>query len=459
VAYFPAAVQFCTMTAFACDVAIVGAGAAGLAAMRTLEEGGIRTRVLEARDRIGGRIHTIRDPRISHPIELGAEFVHGSAPEVLDIIREARFLAYAVDGERWRSRGGRLTRFHDFWKQLHIVMGHLHARKADRSFAEFLDDAPGGPSAADARSLARAFVEGFHAADARRISTKALADGGSPSEDAEEQRQMRIADGYDRVPDWLARDLGDRITTESVVERIEWDRGAVELTARRTDGSSLRMPARAAIIAVPLGVLLATPEEPGAIAFSPSLPVVERVRSGLTMGAVVKVTVLFRGRWWTDRLRAAPREASLESMSFLHGDSNEVPVWWSLHPAHTSMMIGWAGGPAAQRLAGLPATEIEGHAIRSLARNLGVSHRRVSSQVEACWTHDWQHDPFSRGAYSYALVGGADAATELARSIKGTLWLAGEAADPEGRTGTVHGAIGSGRRAAQLVIRALARRV
>ena len=279
---------------------------------------------------------------------------------MLDIIREARLLAYAVDGERWRSRGGRLTRFHDFWKQLHIVMRHLDARKADRSFAEFLDDAPGGPSAADARSLARAFVEGFHAADARRISTKALADGGSPSEDAEEQRQMRIADGYDRVPEWLARDLGDRITTESVVERIEWDRGAVELTARRTDGSSLRIPARAAIITVPLGVLLASAEEPGAITFSPNLPVLERVRSGLTMGAVVKVTVLFRERWWTDRLRAAPRDASLESMSFLHGDSDEVPVWWSLHPAHASMMIGWSGGPAAQRLAGLPADRNRG---------------------------------------------------------------------------------------------------
>ena len=267
---------------------------------------------------------------------------------------------------------------------------------------------------------------------------------------------MRIADGYDRVPQWLARDLGNRITTGAVVERIEWDRGDVELTVRGPAALSTRITARAAIITVPLGVLLASPDEAGAITFSPSLPVLDRVRSRLAMGGVVKVNVLFRERWWTDRLRAAPRGASLEAMSFLHGDSDELPVWWSLHPAHTSVMVGWVGGPRAQRLAGLPATEVEGRAVRSLAANLRVSRRRVASQVEACWTHDWQHDPFSRGAYSYALVGGADAATELARSIKGTVWLAGEAADAEGRNGTVHGAIGSGRRAAQSVARSLA---
>ena len=375
---------------------------------------------------------------------------------MVDIIREAQLLAYVVEGERWRSRGGRLTRFHDFWKDLHVVMRHLDARKADRSFADFLDDAPGGPSAADARSLAREFVEGFHGADADRISAKALADGGSPSEDAEEQRMMRIADGYDRVPQWLARDLGNRITTGAVVERIEWDRGAVELTVRGPAALSTRITARAAIITVPLGVLLASPEEPGAITFSPSLPVLDRIRSSLTMGGVVRVNVLFRERWWADRLRAAPRGASLESMSFLHGDSDDLPVWWSLHPVHASMMVGWAGGPTAQRFAGRSPSDMEGSAVRSLAANLGVSRQRVASQVEACWTHDWQHDPFSRGAYSYSLVGGADAATQLARSIKGTLWLAGEAADAEGRNGTVHGAIGSGRRAAQSVARSLA---
>ena len=439
------------------DVAIVGGGVAGLAAMRVLEERGIRTCVLEARSRIGGRIHTVRDPRVAHPIELGAEFVHGSAPELLAVARDAGLLLYAVEGERWRARGGRLTRLEDFWKRLHTVMRHLDAEQADRSFAEFLDDAPGGRHAADARVLARAFVEGFHAADPRRISVRYLADGGSPSEDARERRQLRIADGYDRVPEWLAHGLQDRIVTQAVVERIEWGDDGVALSVRRGNVPSVTtIAARAAVITVPIGVLLAPAGEPGAIAFAPHLPILDGVRSGLTMGAVVRVVVLFRERWWADHLRAVPRGASLESMVFLQGDAGDVPVWWSLYPMQAPVLIGWAGGPAGLRLAGRSSSEIQERALAALAANLGVTRRRVAGHVVACWTHDWQHDPFSRGAYSYALVGGAQSARRLARSIKGTLWFAGEAADPEGRNGTVHGAIGSGRRAALSVTRALA---
>src|SRR4051794_12826633 len=94
----------------AVDVVIVGAGVAGLAAMRALEESGVRTLVLEARDRISGRILTVRDPRLPHPIELGAEFIHGSAPDLVKLVDEAKLVAYAIKGQRWRPRGAKLIR-------------------------------------------------------------------------------------------------------------------------------------------------------------------------------------------------------------------------------------------------------------------------------------------------------------------------------------------------------------
>ena len=81
------------------DVVVVGAGVSGLAAARALRERGVRVEVLEARDRIGGRIFTHRDPRAPAPIELGAEFMHGSAPEVMAIVREAGLLAVDISGE------------------------------------------------------------------------------------------------------------------------------------------------------------------------------------------------------------------------------------------------------------------------------------------------------------------------------------------------------------------------
>ncbi|MGH7694433.1 MAG: FAD-dependent oxidoreductase, partial [Gemmatimonadaceae bacterium] len=111
-------------------------------------------------------------------------------------------------------------------------------------------------------------------------------------------------------------------------------------------------------------------------------------------------------------------------------------------------------GPEALRLS--QRDDLEERAIASVAANFGVTRRRVAAQLVHVFTHDWQHDPFSRGAYSYGLVGGADWAKRLARPLDGTLWLAGEAASREGNTGTVHGAIASGRQAAQSAARSLA---
>jgi len=106
-------------------------------------------------------------------------------------------------------------------------------------------------------------------------------------------------------------------------------------------------------------------------------------------------------------------------------------------------------------MAQLAPEEIKARAVGSLARVCDVPLRRMRTMVESTWLHDWEHDPFARGAYSYARVGGAEAPWKLAQPIDGTLFFAGEATDPEGRTGTVDSAIATGRRAARQVLRAL----
>ncbi|MBK5186884.1 MAG: FAD-dependent oxidoreductase, partial [Gemmatimonadaceae bacterium] len=169
------------------DIVVVGAGASGLAAARALRERGVRVEVLEARDRIGGRIFTHRDARAPAPIELGAEFMHGSAPEVMAIVREAGLLAVDVNGDRWERRGRHRVPSGDFWGRLEHIMSRMSAsRDPDRSFHEFLAASPGGRRFARDRALAREFVENFHAADTLRISERALAKGGSPHGDAAE---------------------------------------------------------------------------------------------------------------------------------------------------------------------------------------------------------------------------------------------------------------------------------
>ena len=100
--------------------------------------------------------------------------------------------------------------------------------------------------------------------------------------------------------------------------------------------------------------------------------------------------------------------------------------------------------------------ELPSIALNSLADALGMDVRVLRRHLVRTFTHDWSADPYSRGAYSYPLVGGADAAEVLAKPLGGTLYFAGEATDAEGRNATVHGAVASGRRAAKQVLKHIA---
>src|SRR4051812_11773899 len=244
-------------------------------------------------------MYTLHDERLPHGIELGAEFIHGSAPELVELADEAGLTPFIIEGERWRPRGKKLVKAVDHWRELHKVMRYLPESGADESFEKFLDREPGGKSAGEARTLAKQFVEGFHAAQPQKISAKALAEGGAPSEDPEEQRMMRIPSGYDGVPRWLARGLDGRIVTDTMVTGVEWERGNVVISARATGDRKLSLRARAAIVTAPLSVLFAQPGEPGTIAFRPAPPVLEKMRGKLTMGSVQRVVLLFRELWWT----------------------------------------------------------------------------------------------------------------------------------------------------------------
>lgn len=440
------------------DVVVLGGGAAGLAAAGALHDGGVRVTLLEARDRIGGRILTVRDPRLPIPIELGAEFIHGSAPETTALARDAGLRTYEVVGERWRAANGVYTRVEDYWDRLDRVMRRLDPElDPDESFQDFLDRKPGGRTLARERTLAAEFIQGFHAADLDRISARSLADGGSPGDDPDEKRMARFLDGYDTVPMQLARGLDDVIRLRSIVTAIDWTRGAVRVSlAPRRGQRTAVIRARAAIVTLPLGVLQTPPGTLGAVTITPDPRAFRAALDTLTSGSVVRLILAFSEPFWVDRKpRSGATRASLACMHFLHTLHAPIPVWWTSFPVRAPMLTGWVGGPRARELARQGPEGILTAALDTLATGLGIRPRTLGGLVTGFWTHDWREDPFSRGAYSYPLVGGSDAAKTLSRPIDRTLFFAGEAVDSEMRSGTVHGAIGSGRRAAKAALRAL----
>src|SRR5947207_7221695 len=112
------------------SVLIIGAGVAGLAAARQLAKAGVQVTILEARNRIGGRVHTIRDPRLPIPVELGAEFMHGTPKELWNIVREENLMLGSLEGDNWCSENHSLQKCNDFWPRWEKVAKQLKRGKS-----------------------------------------------------------------------------------------------------------------------------------------------------------------------------------------------------------------------------------------------------------------------------------------------------------------------------------------
>ena len=119
-------------------VIVIGAGVAGLAAACQLGHAGLAVHILEARDRIGGRVFTHLDPGCDCPIELGAEFIHGKPPEILDLLRKSKTEITEVQGDAWCAEDDRLSPC-GFWDEVDQILQKMDDSKLDESFAAFLD--------------------------------------------------------------------------------------------------------------------------------------------------------------------------------------------------------------------------------------------------------------------------------------------------------------------------------
>jgi monoamine oxidase len=415
------------------DAIIVGAGASGLMCARELRRAGLQVLVLEASKRVGGRILTLYGTNAGVPVELGAEFIHGDAPETRRLLDEARLVTVPVSGEHYRSDRGEMSFQGSVWKRMALVFRHLNPRrKHDRSFEEFLAGKPGGSRLKQQRELVRGFVQGFNGADTRLISEKSIAQQGDPTEGA--AQTARIVNGYAALIEHLRRDAADAIRLNTVVRRVGWNDTDVSVI----DQDGTRHIARAVIITVPLPML-----QDDSMTIEPEVPALREAARQLVMGHVVRVNVVVKERFWEKRF---------DALSYVHAPTRPFTVWWTQHPIQAPLITGWAGGPAARAL--MEGGDIEGAAIAELARAFGLRRSRVEALVDSIHTHDWTRDPSSRGAYSYAGVGGASAPGMLARPMGRTLFLAGEATHTAAG-GSVEGALASGKRAAENTLKSL----
>jgi len=430
------------------EVVVIGAGAAGLSCSQALCQAGLRVTILEARSRVGGRIWTVHPSLTSTPVELGAEFIHGLPRQVWQIVDRAGLQTHELTGNRWRLEQARLAPMSGSWDLIDSIFSRIDETAPDQSFQDFLEHAC-GDLPQHTRIEAAAYVESFHACNASRISAHALARWYRSDRDIQGHRGFRLPNGYEGlVRALVAASKPDLLTLQlnTVVTEIAWIRGTVEVTAQSPEQQQhATIRADAAVITLPLGVLQAPLGTGGAVCFRPELVEKADALKHLEMGTAIRLVLGFRHCFWTDpKLVRSP----MPNMSFLSAPEELFPTWWSSVSVGTATLTGWSGGVRAEQLSGRGNEAIMERGLEVLHHVFGVPLETLRELVQESFVHDWQSDPYSRGAYSYALADSKEAARRLAAPVGHTLFFAGEATDFSGHNGTVHGAIASGQRAA-----------
>ena len=464
------------------DVVIVGAGVAGLAAAATLTCRGVRVLVLEAKSQIGGRVWTDNIQTVSGPatVEYGAEFVHGD-PRFLfepDLIKGIKFRT--MDSKLilgWRGKEIELKRFWGTGGTLHRYFETVAATtKVSVSVEEAIlaGLATGRLTPFDCIQL-RTHFEGMHAGSLEQLDARAVAvmeKAATSANGMQEQSYVHSSAGYASIPTRLL----DSCAAEFLelrhgcpVKSIEWTQRPIRVhfSEEASFGRHAMVEAERVIVAVPLGVLKQDRSQQSAISFFPEFTAHRAAISGLRMGEVFKATLIFRSPFWaTHAARSVRRGKALNSQyarTFM-APLLPIPIWWTregIRDQHggdgeqLTTVVGWAFARKAESLlqAQRSEEEMRSVAIASFSRALQCRRGVVEQQLLGYASYDWSSDPWTCGGYSYAPKGCFDSHRQLSMPLGDLLFFAGEASDFLGMNGTVHGAINSGHRSAEQVLK------
>lgn len=414
------------------SVLIIGAGAAGLMAARELSARGHAVTLLEARDRAGGRIHTMHSTAFTVPLESGAEFVHGRLPLTFQLLQEAGIPYTPVEGRMIEVRKGRWRRQNQFIEGWDTLIEHLRALQQDMTVREFLDNYFNEPRHEDLRRSVQRFAEGYDGADINKASVLSLRE----EWEKEDEEQYRITGGYGILVDYLVAQCVAQqcsLHINATVIQVRWQEGRVEVET--ADGRSFT--AGKLIITIPLGVWQQAGNSNG-IKWLPAPEQQLAAFRQIGFSAVIKVSFEFRQAFWQEYEK---------ELGFIF--SEEIfPTWWTQLPHPVPLLTGWINGPQAMSFTQAGPEKILQYALYSLAGIFGLPVLFLEQQLVASHLTDWGTDPFSGGAYSYDTLASKAARKLLQQPVADTLFFAGEALHQGAYPGTVEAALASGKEVA-----------
>jgi monoamine oxidase len=429
------------------DVIVIGAGAAGLMAAMQLSRGGKRVLLLEANNRLGGRVHTLYNAPGAEYIELGAEFIHGDLKTTIAALNEAGIGYRPSGGQMWHVHDGIIKQEHHFiedWEEFKDKLGQL---QEDIPINDFLDKYFMGQQYDALKTSVRRYAAGYDTADPDRASSLALR---KEWMEDNEGAQHHVNGGYMPLINYMAAEVGKcggTITTNAIVKEIQWREGRVTvLTAECRTYSAAKC-----IITIPLGILQAGNEAKCGVSFSPALPHHMAALQSMGMGNVIKILFVFKEAFWKDNDLIHCAAGKMDNMAFLFSDQR-IPTWWTQHPdADSTILTGWLGGPDAEKLKGTPDEELLTIAKASLAGIFSITVQDIDNMLVTAYIANWPADPYALGAYTYATVATNAALQLLNAPVANTLYFAGEAYYTDTVMGTVDAALASGKEVAERI--------
>lgn len=415
-------------------VLVIGAGIAGLGAAQTLMQAGAEVIVLEARDRIGGRIWTSHEWPDA-PIDLGASWIHGTEDNPLMALAEqagAKTAATDYDSVlAFNTDGTPLTEAQeerlDAWRtRIERALSRAQDQDPDRAIQEVIEQALQWSTlpAEDQkmiRFILNSSIEQEYSGSIGETSVHWYdADDGFDGED------VLFPGGYKALIDWLAR--GVTIELEQQVQQIAYDADQVTVTTARKTYTGDQV-----IVTLPLGVLKA-----GTVTFAPPLPRAhQQAITALGMGLLNKCFLRFPTIFWQE---------DYDWLEYLAAEPGQWVEWVSFaRPTGLPILLGFNAADAGRAFEALSDEALVASAMQTLRTIFGAA----IPDPEAYQITRWASDPFAFGSYSFNALGSTpQMRSDLAESIADRVFFAGEATE-EGYFGTVHGAYLSGVRAAQ----------
>lgn len=420
------------------DVIIVGAGAAGLMAAWELAQAGRSVLVLEARDRIGGRIHTLHPPGFELPVEGGAEFMHGDLTYTKMYFEKAGIKKYEVKGEIWQQKNGRLEMQEDFIEDFPALNKKFKELEADMPVQEFTSHYLQDSRYETLRFTLHNYVEGYYAADPAKASTFALRD----ELNGADEEQYRMEQGYGPLVQFLFEEcskLNVEFILSGIVTEISYGDGVSVST------TSEQFHCGQVLVTIPIGNLQA-----GSISFVPALEK-ERTHaiSQLGFGPVIKTILNFKEPFWLEKEIAGGND--LSKMNFLFTEE-KIPTWWTTYPKKSSQLTGWSAGSNATLLKGQSNEAIMQAALESLSGIFHIPAEKLHSLLNDWQVFNWVDDPWCRGGYSFEVVNGKNLQQLVKKPVQNRVYFAGEGLYEEMEIGTVEAALQCGHEIAHLMI-------